>query len=388
MRSSSGVHHIALDHVRACAIFMVIAWHFTHGNSGYPVPFQFVPSIYPFALFDEGHTGVALFMTLSGYLFALLLAGKSIGYAAFLRNRVLRLVPLLAIVIILEGMREYLLCRDKFLSYLVSIACGPLLPILPNGGWSITVEFHFYVMLPLFLWMLGKSRFLPLLFVIAAVAVRFSIYQARGEVQSLAYMTIVGHIDQFALGMIMYQFRSFFQRRHALALAVIAGLALFYWYFDGQGGFYRYLQHASVAGIWEFLPRGTTNPIWIILPTIEGLAYSIGIAWYETSFTHSTKGISRFVGLMGEYSYSIYLLHFFVVFYASNFVHTQITDISNFYLALLWSFVFLLCMMPIGYLSFRFLESPFLRLRKRYIVEPKPAAPMKVDGVARGNRYV
>src|SRR5271169_6463136 len=101
MRSSSGTHFIALDHVRALAAFMVFAWHFTHGLGGYPIPFDYVPALFPFSLLDEGHTGVALFMTLSGYLFAKLLDGKSINYLAFLWNRVLRLFPLLLVVILI-----------------------------------------------------------------------------------------------------------------------------------------------------------------------------------------------------------------------------------------------------------------------------------------------
>ena len=64
MRSSSGAHFIALDHVRAIAVFMVIAWHLTHGRDGSPVPFGYVPILFPFSLLNEGHTGVALFMTL------------------------------------------------------------------------------------------------------------------------------------------------------------------------------------------------------------------------------------------------------------------------------------------------------------------------------------
>jgi peptidoglycan/LPS O-acetylase OafA/YrhL len=77
---------------------MVVAWHFTHARDGFPVPFDYVP-IVPLAVFDEGHTGVSLFMTLSGYLFARLLAGKSIHYGAFIWNRALRLLPLLLVVI-------------------------------------------------------------------------------------------------------------------------------------------------------------------------------------------------------------------------------------------------------------------------------------------------
>src|SRR2546426_4916546 len=107
MKSSSGEHFIALDHVRALAAFMVIAWHFTHGTQGYPVPFEGAPVVFPLALLDEGHTGVALFMTLSGYLFAKLLDGKAIDYLAFLRNRVLRLLPLLFVVILIGAIRFY-----------------------------------------------------------------------------------------------------------------------------------------------------------------------------------------------------------------------------------------------------------------------------------------
>lgn len=358
MKSSSGAHFIALDHVRALAAFMVFTWHFTHAATGFPVPFEYVPALFPLALLDEGHTGVALFMTLSGYLFAKLLEGKSINYGAFLWNRILRLIPLLAVVIVIVGVIRIFSGADIY-SFAVSIAKGVLFPSLPNGGWSITVEFHYYLILPLFLWMLRKSRWLPILIVVAAIALRLFIYHVNGETQSFAYWTIAGRIDQFALGMIVYHFRSYLVGRHFLAVAVLSGFAAFYWYFDFQGGWHQNPSYPS------------PSPLWIFLPTIEGIAYAVGIAWYENSFSHSTIGVSRFIGRIGEFSYSIYLLHFFVVSHAARFVHEQIMDISNFYLALPFSVVFFLLMMPAGYLSFRFIEAPFLKLRKRYIVVPR-----------------
>jgi peptidoglycan/LPS O-acetylase OafA/YrhL len=358
MRSSSGVHFIALDHVRALAAFMVIAYHFIHGVNGYPVPFNYGPAIFPFSILDEGNTGVALFMTLSGYLFAKLLNGKSINYTTFLWNRVLRLIPLLLVVILIVGILHDMPGEDNY-SYVELIAMGALLPTLPNGGWSITVEFHYYLILPIFLWMLRKSKLLPISIIIAALTLRFFLYQKNGQVQDQAYWTIIGRIDQFALGMIIYQFRAFFARRHILAIAILTGFTLFYRYFDLFGG------------LSSNLPDPSQSPIWIILPTIEGLAYAVGIAWYESSFTHSTTGVSKFIGRIGEYSYSIYLLQFFVVFHAAKFVHERIMDISNFYLACLWSVIFFLLMMPAGYLSFRFIESPFLKLRKPYVVAPQ-----------------
>src|SRR5258706_9600151 len=99
MRSSTGQHWVALDHVRALAAFMVFTWHFLHYTVGYPVKFGAQPSIFPLALLDEGHTGVSLFMTLSGYLFAKILDGKAVHYAPFFWNRLLRLAPLLLVVV-------------------------------------------------------------------------------------------------------------------------------------------------------------------------------------------------------------------------------------------------------------------------------------------------
>jgi peptidoglycan/LPS O-acetylase OafA/YrhL len=353
MRSSSGEHFILLDHIRALAVFMVVAWHFTHAAD--IVKLDYVPSLFPFALLDEGHTGVSLFMTLSGYLFAKLLDGKTIDYRMFLWNRVLRLFPLLAVVILIIGVTTLVSGGSLYL-YAYEIALGALYPSLPNGGWSITVEFHYYLILPIFLWLLRKSKFLPLLIVIVAIALRLVIYHEKGEIQSLAYWTLVGRVDQFALGMLIYQFRSYLAHRHFLAIMTLVAFVMFYWYFDLQGGFFKNPSYPS------------PSCLWIFLLTIEGFVYAVSIAWYESSFFFSTAGVSRFFGRIGEYSYSIYLLHFFFVFNAARFVNNWIMDISNFYLACLWSVVFLLLMLPVGYLSFRFIEAPFLKLRKRYFV--------------------
>jgi peptidoglycan/LPS O-acetylase OafA/YrhL len=361
MQSSSGAHFIALDHVRALAAFMVFTWHFTHAGNGYPVPFEYVPVFFPLSLLDEGHTGVALFMTLSGYLFAKLLDGKSIHYGAFLWNRAMRLLPLLTVVIIIVGIQNFM-AGDDIVAYAYSIAKGVLFNTLPNGGWSITVEFHYYLILPLLLWMLRKSTLLPVLMIIAAITLRALLHHQQGEIQSLAYGSLVGRIDQFTLGMLIVPFRTYFAQRHILCLSVLTGFALFYEYFNQQGGFYQ-IPTCSICP--------SPSPIWIFIPTLEGVAYAIGIAWYEGSFSHANTGISKFIARIGDYSYAIYLLHFFVVFSAAKFVNEQIMGISNFYLACLWSLACFLLMVPLGYLSFRFIEEPFLKLRKHYISVPR-----------------
>jgi peptidoglycan/LPS O-acetylase OafA/YrhL len=78
--------------------------------------------------------------------------------------------------------------------------------------------------------------------------------------------------------------------------------------------------------------------------------------------------------MIGAYSYSIYLFHFFFVFAAARFIHEEIMDLSNFYVACAWAAATFLLMVPVGYLSFRFIEAPFLRRRKRYAREEPDAA--------------
>ncbi|MBF0388459.1 MAG: acyltransferase [Candidatus Omnitrophica bacterium] len=266
MKSSTGQYFVALDHIRSLALFMVFTWHFMHGVSGSPVPFN-QAVLFPFAIIDEGHVGVALFMTLSGYLFAKLLDGKDIDYGAFLWNRMVRLLPLLIVIIIVVGIGNYFNGQD-LRSYVMQIAKGLFLPTLPNGGWSITTEFHYYLILPIFIWLLRRSKFLPFALIVAAIGLRLGIFLFKGEVQSLAYWTIVGRIDQFALGMLLFQSRAFFKHRHLLVITVLSLFAVFYWQFDALGGFYNMPSYPSPSAIWVYLP------------TIEGIAFATGIAWY------------------------------------------------------------------------------------------------------------
>ena len=357
MKATSGEHYVALDHVRAVAAMLVFVWHFTHGQHGSPVPFEGSPVWGPLVLFDEGHVGVALFMTLSGYLFAKLLDGKQVVYRLFFWNRVLRLLPLLTLVIVINAAQIALTSADPqaAIEFLQTIPRGLVLPTWPNGGWSITAELHFYLLLPLLLFLV--RRWPPGLWAVLALALSIRIgYRAwTGEVQSLAYATIFGRIDQFVLGIIAFQGRTRLVGRHAVAAGVACAIFTLYWWFDRNGGLY--LQPAYPS----------PSLLWIVLPTLEGAAFCALIAWYDNSFAHRTNALSRLFALLGEYSYSIYLLHFFFVFAVAQWIHIHVIDLSNFYVALPVSLLAFLAMIPIAYLSMRFVERPFLRLRRRYI---------------------
>ncbi len=360
MRSTSGQHFVTLDHLRALAALLVFSWHFLHFKSGYPVAFAQAPVLFPLAIFDEGHVGVALFMTLSGYLFAKLLADKKIAYGQFLWNRVLRLAPLLLAVVLIN--LAMLVAQgapgSQLADFMVSVLRGALYPSLPNGGWSITIEFHFYVLLPLLLALIARSPWHALMIVVLAMVVRTAIYLTQGSVQHEAYFTLAGRIDQFTLGILAYRMRLGQRMGNRAFFIVTTCFLLFYAWFDAHGGFMRSPGYPS------------PQPLWIVMSSIEGLACACLIAWYDgRQWNCLDSRTSRWAGKIGEYSYSIYLLHMFVVFDLAAFVHERVMDISNFYMGLAWALLCFLVFLPVAAASYHLIEKPFFALRRPYTVQ-------------------
>lgn len=308
----------------------------------------------PFTLLTEGHTGVALFMALSGYLFAKLLDGKQIKYSAFFWNRFIRLAPLLVAVTGLVGLRRW---NDghELGPWIIDMFSGVVMPTLPNGGWSITVEFHFYLLLPVLLFLARKSISSLFGVIVLAMLFRLGLHAYLGQVQTPAYWTIIGRIDQFVLGILAFHLRHLFVNRHLLAAAIAATFIAIYFYFDYHGGFLHSPDYPS--------PYRT----WIWLPTVEGVAYGSIIAWYDLSFKHSTGRVSRFIAAIGAYSYSIYLLHPFVVFRMAKGIDRHLVDLSDIYVTLAIAPIAFLFMVPLGFFGFHLIEKPFLRFRVKYL---------------------
>lgn len=342
MRSSSGAYYAGLDHVRALAAFLVVTWHFAHWGPDYPVVLDRSPLLGPL---DEGHIGVSLFMTLSGYLFAKLIGEQQIRYLPFLWNRAIRLLPLLLTVLSLYG----LMLQPGWPRFLFWVGKGAILPTLPNGAWSVTAEFHFYVMLPLLLAILRPRPSLALACVGLSIGLRLFLYAEHFDIQFLAYHTIFGRFDQFVFGIVAFRMRGAISGK--VAILALAVLWTCYAAFGRLGGYYHF----------------PTSAVWIMLPTLEGLTLAPLIAWYDRNpITWPGMGLVR---KAGEYSYSIYLLHFFFVAPAAAFVDTHIMHIPTLLIALPWAVLFFLGMIAVGHLSWTLIEQPPLRWRKPYLVE-------------------
>lgn len=359
MRSTDGVYYSRLDHVRAVAAYLVFVWHFLHLTDRFPVPHASAP-IFPLALLDEGHTGVALFMTLSGYLFAKLVGDRAIDYPLFLWSRAIRLGPLLAVCIaawVLVGRfgGEPVTLQD--------IATGFVLPTWPRGTWSVSIELHFYLLFPLLLLLFRRQGALGLLMVVAgAIALRYDWWRTFGEAQHIAYGSIFGRIDQFVFGMI---FALTPMRRPVLRIVAGISLAAFLvlWHeFDRMGGYHNHTGAPS------------TSPLWIAIPTIEAITYGSLIAFYDGATFALPAWLDRGLAKIGEWSFSIYLLHFFPAVALRGIFWTTDGSGNNFYLVLMAVNVAFVAFLPVAALSYNYFEKRFLIYRRPYLRAPATEA--------------
>ena len=345
MKSTTGQHFAGLDHLRGVAAFLVVLWHFSRASLD-SVP-NFVT--FPFLGFlDEGHCGVALFMTLSGYLFSKLIGERRIDFAAFFKNRMARLLPLLIVVLIIEGLLKY---RDAPLDYAAFLIGGLVLPTLPNGGWSIMTEIHFYLLLPVLLFFLNRSWLIVPLIVLSAIVIRFDMFDAGLKMNFWSYATLAGRIDQFVLGMLFARWNP-----GKATWWLVVGLWLYYVIFDATGGYYG-------KDNWAW---------WILLPTVEGLGFGALIRWYDSRPLQGAW--LKPVELAGKYSYSIYLLHLFVIRDVANYVDQHVVRLHNIFVTLPFATAFFAVMLLVGHFTYKWIEEPFLRRRRPYLLPDRSTA--------------
>lgn len=355
MRSTEGLYYSRLDHVRAFAAYLVFMWHFLHLTPHYPVPYASTP-IFPFALFDEGHTGVALFMTLSGYLFAKLVGDRQIAFGNFLWSRAVRLAPLLIVCIAAWVLIGYLSGTPIPMSHIVG---GFLLPTWPRGTWSISIELHFYLLFPFLL--LAVRRYGPLALagvVAAAIAFRIDWWLTFGEAQHIAYWTIFGRIDQFVLGMLFALTPPGDRTLRIIGGVALAAFLAFWQIFDAMGGYYNHTGGPSPSALWIFIP------------TLEAVTWGSLIALYDRSTIELPPRIDRAIAKVGEWSYSIYLLHFFPAVLMRNLFWERQGSAGDFYIAFVVANLAFLAFLPVAAASYTYFERKFLAYRRPYLRAP------------------
>ena len=353
-----------VDHLRAGFALLVMYYHGLQLLSANLIHHAlFIPAYWPhtanpfLAVVIEGHTGVAGFMVLSGFIFVQGTLGRTISYREFLRNRILRIYPLYLLLItfgVCANPKTFSL--TNLLLMVLPLTNFIVPPVGPFGSmaWAVAVEFQFYLLFPLLLRLL-EIRGAGLLgrMILFAAMLRLTAGFIGADVHWMAYWSIAGRIDQFLLGMLA---GAWYARRPA----------------DATGRTW----HAWLAGglVWVLLYEfhrlgGWPSHAWwkALWPDAEGSVWALFIATYVCVSARVPRAIGRALEAIGRTSFSIYLLHFIVV-YALDVHGWILRPFANPYAdALLTTTVIVLpTTLAAARFSYATIEAPFLGLRHRY----------------------
>lgn len=345
---------MTLDHVRALAVYAVFCWHFLHVNDLHTQQIDHPLEAFLLSWISEGHTGVSLFMVLSGFIFATLMRDNSINYRKFLYARAQRIFPLFLIVASIAVLWQWHVSGSihGLINALLAMIMGFWLPSWPNGGWSLTVELHFYALFPFILFIIRRHLFWLAMIagVLFLVKLLIIIVLPDEHAKFLIHLTLIGRFDQFIVGVLLGSVLREIRIKHwqagLLVLVSLSGYAIF----KQTGGLAVTDENAI---------------LWVLYLSVEGVIYGLLIQWYFTSFKMKSTGMSGAVASIGAASYSIYLWHFFIVFNLASLIDRWVTLDSHF-IALVLATILFIPVSLLGYASYHWIEKPFLRNKRSY----------------------
>jgi len=373
MKGKNSEYQEKLDHLRFFAAFVIIMYHavWMYQIVAKPLGVSGGAPPHGWDLIFNGHTSVALFMTLSGFLFATICKDKDIDQWSFYRNRFLRIYPLFMVVLMVSCTIDPQ--RNGFLNLMTSLfflqnlkQSAVYLENCTDSLWAIAVEFQFYLLFPFLLLFFRKYGYKYLFGVIAlAFLTRLAIYCTSGNAWELGYTTIFGRIDQFVIGMIFgFSFDRIKPRlAHPLLLLIAIALVL---------GLAQLMTALAVYGEGQ----------WVFTTDLEAPVWGFLIACYSASRFNFPKALARVFAYGGMLSFSLYLIHPFMLRLAYWFVPMICLPHSRFPLlvnlahtlhdkpflsgAIFALFVVFPVTMFAASLTYPLIEKPFLEFRTTY----------------------
>lgn len=355
-----------LDHLRFLAASLVVLFHFFHHTQG-----DLRSSNPLVSLIDEGHTGIALFMVISGFIFTVIAGQKDIHYGGFIRNRIIRIYPLLIVAACLQLLIS---TYNDHRNYGFMQLLGWLMPFRSETiglspyfqqMWTIWVELQFYLIFPFLILFVRRYGSRYLVGVLGLLLVlRVLVFAASGEVRYIAYETLFGRLDQFVVGMLLGRLwlaqgkdaPSTKPTMHCLWLLPISALLL--------GGVHLFSLQVGFAEL--------KSPLWTVWPLVEGLLWGSFVWVYLQLRWPGPKAVKARVdsalAAMGAISFSIYVFHNLVL--AAYNAHAGVVPFTGL-VRLDTILTGALCVLPLVMLmaasTYLLIEKPFLSLRRNYL---------------------
>jgi peptidoglycan/LPS O-acetylase OafA/YrhL len=352
-------HYPALDGLRGFASLLVVCYHNYGGINRY--------------LFF-GWLGVDIFFVLSGFLITEVLL-NSLGQDGFLRRfymrRVLRLFPVyyagLILLLWLAPAWKGLPVRLDFFvghqlwfwTYLQNwllIFRDPGQQTALNHLWSLAVEEQFYLFWPLAILLLRKPAYLlPFITLVLLLTIGLRLWIWNKQLEGLAYFNLYTftRIDGICIGCmvaLIRRLRPGFLDRQTFSIVLFFALLNFgFYYLNSRQSGYPFL--ALV---------GYTTFAMIFGLLVNDLCHTEG-SLFSRIFSHPAL---RFMGLV---SYATYFIHWPLYLFVNPYLEPWLSGLTHSSMApFLSSTLTILASYGLGYLSYRYFELPFLRLKKRF----------------------
>lgn len=331
--SSLNVSYVeGLDHLRGFAAFMVLFHHGFWVSLGmhYPPPItwnNWPKATHPlFAPLIETHVFVTVFFIVSGFIFTLVGFDKQLAYGKYMRNRVLRVMPVFLTALffgiaLFPDRFEW----DAFITTAtifgdMSEAALRLHPVT-TAFWTVAVEFQFYLIFPFLIAIMTGQGWKPLVWMIGLMlGLRTVGFFLGDSIRDLHYWHLIpGRLDAFLIGMLGARL---YLRWHedpraaklgpthplfagliaalrdrpwttfAVALTVLLGWE---WFLSQSGGY----------------PKQAWWKIWA--PTWESLVCVLLVLSYLAVAPKLWTPLKRMFAFFGDMSFSTYICHFMIV---------------------------------------------------------------------------
>ena len=362
--SGSPARVLELDGFRALAVLMVLVHHLFYG---WRTPaLSLTPNAIRLAI-GAGWLGVDLFFVLSGFLITgILIDAKESGhyFRNFYSRRILRIVPLYfaCILIMYSAYRGAGAYFRLSLVYLANFAYffRIKIPHGPGVFWSLSIEEHFYLLWPFLVrflnrfWLIGFSAFV----VLGTPILRGICASAGMDPERQIYNYSFFRFDAIALGALLaiWVRSRYYSRSSAWRLAGV-------------------LIAAPCLALLIGLPYGITGTKTVVGTALHlsqadfifAALITLGLAYRGSTFTAFLR--CRGARIIADLSYCVYLIHLFIgdLYYRlCRFI--KFDDVARLGAArslCLRIIVVGTVTFGVAALSKRFLEDPFLRL-KRY----------------------
>jgi peptidoglycan/LPS O-acetylase OafA/YrhL len=366
----------ALDGLRAVAVLAVIIYHF--------------------GLLPGGYLGVDLFFVLSGFLITSLLIREwdsrrgHISFRDFYRRRVLRLFPALgcviAVTVALTGFlelsrppsnRQYVAGTLEGLPLVVTFAgnwARALDPASSLGSlgmlghtWSLAIEEQFYLLWPALFVLLMHRRF------------------SRGVMAlSLALIALAEMVYRVAVAFAGYGSNRIYYGTDTHSDGLLIGCAIAFWLASNRstrvqqaaGGLLKGATGLATAVLAAVFVLGNLSgaPIEISLAVLACGAVLVGAVTERLPVILERLLSCEGAVLIGRRSYGLYLWHYIVLGAASALYPAEVLGPRPIVTAVIIGALFIMTFI-VAELSYRFIELPALRLKRRFRQEQVRADP-------------